>query len=155
MEVARVRAFLRRHPRVALDTCIFIYQWEANPRYSPLTNVIFSSAEQSHITVVTSTITMTELLVHPYQNSDVVRINELFGLLSTYPNLEWIAPDLDIAARAAEIRARHRLRTPDALQAATAVHAHATALVTNDPVFRRVSQLEVLILDEFSLTSNR
>jgi predicted nucleic acid-binding protein len=92
---------------------------------------------------------MTELLVHPYQKSDVVRINELFGLLSTYPNLEWIAPDLDIAARAAEIRAVHRLRTPDALQAATAVHARATALVTNDPVFRRVSQLEVLILDEF------
>ena len=92
---------------------------------------------------------MTELLVHPYQKSDVVRINELFGLLSTYPNLEWIAPDLDIAARAAEIRAVLRLRTPDALQAATAVHARATALVTNDPVFRRVSQLEVLILDEF------
>jgi predicted nucleic acid-binding protein len=149
LEIARLRAWLRRHSRVALDTCIFIYQWEANARYSPLTDIIFSSAEQSHVTAVTSTITMTELLVHPYQKSDVVRINELFGLLSTYPNLEWIAPGLDIAARAAEIRAVLRLRTPDALQAATAVHARATALVTNDPVFRRVSQLEVLILDEF------
>jgi predicted nucleic acid-binding protein len=149
LEIKRLRAFLRTHPRVALDTCIFIYQWEANPRYSPLTNVIFSSTEQSHVSAVTSTITMTELLVHPYRNQDVLRSNELFGLLSTYPNLEWVAPDLDIAARAGEIRALHRLRTPDALQAATAVHANATAFLTNDPVFRRITTLEVLILDEF------
>jgi predicted nucleic acid-binding protein len=91
---------------------------------------------------------MTELLVHPYRNHDVLEINELFGLLSTYPNLEWVAPDLDIAARAAEIRALHRLRTPDALQAATAMHANATALLTNDPVFRRITDFETLILDD-------
>jgi predicted nucleic acid-binding protein len=148
LEVARLRAFLRTHQRVALDTCIFIYQWEGNPHYSPLTNLIFSSTEQSSIAAVTSTITMTELLVHPYRNHDVLEINELFGLLSTYPNLEWVAPDLDIAARAAEIRALHRLRTPDALQAATAMHANATALLTNDPVFRRITDFETLILDD-------
>ena len=149
MEIARLRAFLRTHRRVALDTCIFIYQWEAHPRYSPLTNLIFSSIEQSSITAVTSTITMTELLVHPYRTHDVLKTTELFGLLSTYPNIEWVAPDLDIAARAAEIRARDRLRTPDALQAATALNANATALLTNDPVFQRITELEVLVLDDF------
>jgi predicted nucleic acid-binding protein len=149
LEVARLRAFLRRHRRVALDTCIFIYQWEANPHYSPLTNIIFSSVEQSSIAAVTSTITMTELLVHPYRNHDVLQTNELFGLLSTYPNLEWVAPDLDIAAHAAEIRARSGLRTPDALQAATAVHARASAFLTNDPVFQRITDFETLILDKF------
>jgi len=149
LEIARLRAFLRTHRRVALDTCIFIYQWEAHPHYSPLTNLIFSSIEQSSITAVTSTITMTELLVHPYRTHDVLKINELFGLLSTFPNLEWIAPDLDIATRAAEIRALHRLRTPDALQAATALHANATAFLTNDPAFQRITKLKTLILDEF------
>lgn len=149
MEITRLRAFLRSHHRVALDTCIFIYQWEAHPSYSPLTNLIFSSIEQTSITAVTSTITMTELLVHPYQTHDVLKINELFGLLSTFPNLEWVAPELDIAARAAEIRALHRLRTPDALQAATAVHANATAFLTNDPAFQRITKLKTLILDEF------
>ena len=149
MEVARLRAFLRTHQHIALDTCIFIYQWEANPQYSPLTNLIFSSMEQSSVAAVTSTITMTELLVHPYRSHDVLRTNELFGLLSTCPNLEWVAPDLDIAALAAEIRALHRLRTPDALQAATAVHARATAFLTNDPVFQRITDFETLILDDF------
>jgi predicted nucleic acid-binding protein len=150
LEIARLRSFLRRHRRVALDTCIFIYQWEASPRYSALTDNIFSSLEHSDLAAVTSTITMTELMVHPYRDGDVVRVNELFGLLSTYPNLEWVAPHLEIAASAAEIRAQYRLRTPDALQAATAMHAGASAFVTNDPVFQRVPNLEVLILDNFA-----
>jgi len=144
----RLRALLRRHRRIALDTCIFIYQWEASPRYSVLTDCIFSSLERSDSFAVTSTITMTELLVHPYRNDEVVKVNELFGLLSTYPSLEWVAPDLEIAARAAEIRAQSGLRTPDALQAATAIHSKATAFLTNDPVFRRIKHFEACILDD-------
>jgi predicted nucleic acid-binding protein len=97
---------------------------------------------------VTSTITMTELLVDPYRDHDVERVNELAGLLLSYPNLEWIPGTLQIAVRAAEIRANHRLLIPDALQAATALHANATGLVTNDPVFKRVAELDVLLLDD-------
>jgi predicted nucleic acid-binding protein len=149
LEVARLRAFLRRHTRVTLDTCIFIYQWEGNARYSPLTDCIFSALEQTELVAVTSSITMTELLVHPYRNDDMMQVNEIFGLLSTYPNLDWIAPSLEIAARAAQIRAQHGLRTPDALQAATAIHSNATAFLTNDPVFRRIKSFEALILDDF------
>jgi len=150
LEVARLRAFLGRHRRVALDTCIVIYQLEANRRYSPLTDCILCYVEQSDLSAVTSTITMTELLVHPYRDRDVVRVNELLGLLSTYPNLEWVAPELEIAARTAEIRAQYGLRTPDALQAATAVHSNATAFLTNDPVFRRIKNFEACILDDFA-----
>jgi predicted nucleic acid-binding protein len=143
----RLRAFLRRHRRVALDTSIFIYQLEANARYIALTDQIFSWLERPGGKAVTSTITMTELLVQPYRDSDELRVDEFYGLLSTYPNLDWIAPDLEIADLAARIRAVHRLRTPDALQAANAVHAQASGLITNDPVFERVKDFETLILD--------
>ena len=149
MEVARLHAFFRKHQHVALDTCIFIYQWEGNPRYSPVNNLIFSSIEHSSVNAVTSTITMTELLVHPYRTDDVLKASELIALLSTFPNLDWVAPNLDIAAQAAEIRALYRLRTPDALQAATAVQARASAFITNDPVFQRITKFETLILDKF------
>ena len=149
MEIARFRSVLERHKRVALDTCIFIYQWEAHPRYSRLTDFIFTSLEQSEFSAVTSTITMTELLVHPYRQRDSARVNELAGLLSGYPNLEWIAPDIEVAMHAAEIRAEYNLQTADALQAATAVRAKATAMVTNDPVFKRVPHLGALVLDEY------
>lgn len=149
MEIARFRSVLEGHKRVALDTCIFIYQWEAHPRYSRLTDFIFTSLEQSEFTAVTSTITMTELLVHPYRQRDSARVNELAGLLSGYPNLEWIAPDIEMGMHAAEIRAEHNLQTPDALQAATAIRAGVTAMLTNDPIFKRVPNFEALVLDDY------
>jgi predicted nucleic acid-binding protein len=132
---------------VALDTSIFIYQLEANPKYLRFTDHIFSWIERSGGSSVTSTITMTELLVQPYRESDEQRVEEFYGLLATYPNLEWIAPSLEIADLAAQVRALHRLRTPDALQAATAVHSRATGLISNDPIFERVEQFETLILE--------
>lgn len=90
---------------------------------------------------------MTELLVHPYRDSTAQLVDEFYGLLSTYPNLRWIAPGLEIADLAARFRALHRLKTPDALLAATAAHARATGLITNDPVFERVESFETLVLE--------
>ena len=147
MGLKHLRAFLRRHRLIALDTSVFIYQLEANPRYLPLTCHIFSWLEGPDSKAVTSTVTMTELLVQPYCESDNQRVDEFYGLLSTYPNLDWIAPHLEIADVAARLRALHRLRTPDALQAATAEHAGATGFITNDAVFERVKTFETLVLD--------
>jgi predicted nucleic acid-binding protein len=148
LEVERLRSFLRRHRRIALDTSIFIYQLEANPKYLAHTDPIFSWLERPGSAAITSTITMTELLVLPYRERDEQRADDFYGLLSTYPNLDWIAPNLEIAELAARIRALHRLQTPDALQAATAVHSLASGLITNDPVFERVEGFETLVLDQ-------
>jgi len=145
--VGRLRKLLERHSRLALDTSVFIYQLEANTRYLGLTNSIFSWIEESNATAATSTITMTELLAQPYRDLDELRVNQIYGLLSTYPNLAWVAPNLEIADLAARLRASHRLRTPDALQAATAIYSRSTLLITNDPVFERIQTLEILVLD--------
>lgn len=140
---------MRRHRRVAIDTSIFIYQLEANPRYVVLTDSVFSWLERSGHEAVTSTITMTELLAPSYREKNEHRVDAFYGLLSTYPNLRWIAPDLQVADLAARLRAQHRMRTPDALQAATAIDARATGMITNDPVFARVAEFETAVLDRF------
>ena len=140
-------AFLRRHRRIALDTSVFIYLLEANTRYIELTDPVFAWLERPEHAAVTSTITMTELLVPAYRSGGDERVNEFYALLATYPNLDWMPPSLEIADIAARIRAAHRLRTPDALQAATAVNARATGLITNDPVFERVEGLDALVLE--------
>lgn len=130
-----------------MDTSIFIYQLEANARYLGSSDQIFAWLERTG-NAVTSTITMTELLVQPYRDSDERRVDEFYALLSTYPNLDWVAPTLEIAVLAAQIRAVHRLRTPDALQAATALRARATGLITNDSIFKRVDGFETLVLED-------
>jgi len=148
--VEGLRSFLRRHRRIALDTSIFIYHLQPSPKYLVYTDLIFAWLERPESNAITSTITMTELLVQPYREGDEQLANDFYGLLSTYPNLDWIAPNLEIAEIAARIRALHRLRTPDALQAATAVHSQATGLITNDAVFERVEGFRTLVLDELT-----
>ena len=148
MAVEQLRRFLRRHRRIALDTSVFIYQLEANARYLALTDAAFSWVERAGNEAVTSTITMTELLVPSYRDHNEHRVDEFYGLLSTYPNLQWVAPDLETADLAAQLRALHRLRTPDALQAATAIRAQATGLVTNDLLFARIQEFETAVLDQ-------
>ncbi len=91
---------------------------------------------------------MTELLVRPYREGGQPAVDRFYSLLSRYPNLEWIPLDLRIADVAARLRAEHRLRTPDALQAATAAHVGATGFITNDAVFHRVKAFEVLLLED-------
>lgn len=147
MGVNSLGNFLRHHRRIALDSSIFIYQIESNKRYLTLTDQIFSWLDQPGSKAITSTITMTELLTQPYRVLDEQRVDEFYALLATYPNLYWVAPDLEIADLAARMRVLHKLRTPDAIQAATAVHGRATGLVTNDSAFDRVREIETILLD--------
>jgi hypothetical protein len=91
---------------------------------------------------------MTELLVAPYRDAGDQRVDEFYGLLSTYPNLDWIAPNLEIADLAARFRGWYRMPTPDALQAATAAQARATGLIANNAVFARVGTFETMILEQ-------
>ena len=143
--------FFEQHRKIGLDTSVFIFEIEGNPKYIKLVNPIFVWLDGPKGRAVTSTITMMELLVQPYRLSDIDRVNKLYALLSTYPHLEWIEPTLEIADRAARLRAEYNLKTPDALQAATALACQATGFISNDTVFKRVGGLEVLILDEMLL----
>jgi len=149
LALAQFRRFLRRHQRIALDTNIFIYLLEENPRYLSLADLVFSRIERGECEAVTSTITMTELLVPAYRGGDAQRVATFYGLLATYPNLQWMAPDLETADLAAQVRSEHGLQTPDALQAATALRFGATAILSNDPVFTRVRGFEAAVLDRF------
>ena len=83
-----------------------------------------------------------------YRTGDRRLMKSYDGLLRTYSNLTWTAPEVDLAAMVAWLRADYQLKTPDAIQAATAVHATTSALITNDPVFHRVTELDVLVLGE-------
>ncbi len=148
MSPVKIQAFLERHRRIAIDTSIFIYQIEGHAEYAALAEPVFAWLERGRHSAVASTVTMLELLVQPYRAEDIDRVNRFYALLVTYPNLEWIPLDLAIADLAARYRAAHGLRTPDAIQSATAVTRAATGFVTNDAVFRRIRPLDVLLLNE-------
>jgi predicted nucleic acid-binding protein len=91
---------------------------------------------------------MTELLVMPFRSGRPDAVDEMFSTAIQVPNIEWLSPSLGIAERAARARATYQLRTLDAIQLATALTAGATGFVTNDKDFRRVTDIDVLMLDD-------
>lgn len=149
MGLNRLNTVLSQHRRIAIDSSVFIYHIEAHPKYVALTDAVFSWLDDPTSRGVTAALTMTEILVVPYRNRDEKLVDDFYGLFSTYPNLDWISVDLQVADVAARLRAAYGLRTPDALQAAIAIQTEATALITNDPVFRRVSGFAPIVLDDF------
>lgn len=146
--VAGVDAFLKRHRRLALDTSVFIYFVEQNSKYHGACDAIFRHMESGALTVCTSTLTLLEVLVGPYRQGNEDLAMKFYALLSTYPNLAWLPLSNTVADLAAKFRADHRLKTPDAIQAATAVHFGATGFICNDAAFRRIGELECLILED-------
>jgi predicted nucleic acid-binding protein len=141
-------AFLEEHPLLSLDTNALIYFVERHPRYHSLCDPVFESIENGGLKAVTSTLTLLEILVQPYRKKLDDLVLKFFALLTTYPNLKWVGLDADIADTAARLRADHRLKTPDAIQAATAICSGATGFLCNDAVFKRVKELDCLLLDE-------
>lgn len=144
MEIARL---LAKHRLIALDTCVFIYLMDRHPKYFPVANAVFDRIEHPDCSAVVSTVVLTEILVQPYRNADLPQVESFYSLLTTMPNLEWVAPNLHIANSAASLRASFRLPTPDALIAATAIFCKASALVTNDPIFTRIPGFNTVLLD--------
>jgi predicted nucleic acid-binding protein len=144
-----IASLLARHRLVALDTCVFIYLMERNPKYFEVADAVFDWMELPTSSAVTSTVVLTEILVQPYRTQDLARAESFYSLLTTLPNLEWVAPSLRIAGLAAALRASYRLQTPDALIAATAIFCNASAFITNDPIFKRVPDFDVLVLDDY------
>jgi len=71
-------------------------------------------------------------LVRPLQlgRQDVADEYEL--LLSYFPNVDLEPVTREVLLEAAALRARHRLRAPDAILLATGIRSSATAAVTND-----------------------
>jgi predicted nucleic acid-binding protein len=151
--------FLGEHKRVAIDTNIFVYLVEASDRYGEFAKALFAWVKRPGNSAVASTIVVTELMVPLYKEAaplvagKLSSLHGVFGeeerpevlmMIARYPNLEWITADFAVADLAARYRARYGLKTPDALHAATAVHAGATGFVTNDVGFNRVIEFETL-----------
>jgi len=141
---------LATHTIIGLDTSVFIYHLEAHPVYLPLTRELLAGVEAGRWTAVISTVTVMELTVRPWQLDRPAVARAYEALLVHFPHLILADVTRDVARRAAQLRARYRIRPADALQVATALIHEATAFVTNDRLPTRLSPaLDVVMLDNF------
>jgi len=91
---------------------------------------IFEKLRQGTFRGISSELTLMELTVRPLQLGRQDVADEYEVLIDDFPNLELAAISRDILLEAAALRARYKLRTPDAIQIATGIQTGATISVT-------------------------
>jgi predicted nucleic acid-binding protein len=133
---------------VFLDTAPLIYYIEENRNYSPILNKLFLANSKGDFLFQTSVITLLEVLVHPMRANEQQLVEEYQNILCNSPSIEIIDLNINIAIKAASLRAKYGLKTPDSIQVATALNASSQFFLTNDIRLKAVSEIEILILDE-------
>jgi predicted nucleic acid-binding protein len=133
---------------VGLDTAPLIYFTEDNPRYVKMVDSFFQAVKQGEFTVVTSLLTWLEVLVVPVRMNKIRLVEKYYELLFEIKGLDTVGISKEIVERAAELRAFHpKMRTPDAIQIATAIETNASYFFTNDAHLSNLPGIQVLVLD--------
>ena len=99
-----LREDLGRGP-VGLDTVAFIYFIEEHPDYLPLLDPIFEAVDGGKLQVVTSSLTLLEVLVVPYRFGNLPLAQKYEWLLTRSRGLTLVDLDLPLLRGAAKIRA--------------------------------------------------
>jgi predicted nucleic acid-binding protein len=133
--------------KVGLDTAPCVYYTEENPAYIDVIAPFFEAVGRGDITVVTSVVTLLEVLVHPYKDGNIKLAQRYHDLLFRTQGLTTIVLNLRIAEEAARLRAFHNIRTPDSIQIATAISEEASFFLTNDIHLPSLPNLKMLVLD--------
>ena len=132
---------------VYVDAMVVIYTVELYPDYWPLMEPLWLAAKARTLEVLSSELTIMEVLVKPLKTKDAAMI-AAFERAFTGTDMRLLPITQSILRDAAQLRATTKLRTPDAIHAATAKQIGCSLFVTNDVGFRGVPGLPVVILDD-------
>lgn len=130
---------------VCLDTSLFIYFLEQNPKFYQTSEVYFSKLEKGTIKAVTTILSLTEIL--SYENLMIPEDKIIIEFFAT-PNLIVVEVNQAIAVEAARIRREYKFKLADSIQLATAKCARARAFITNDERLKKFKELKVILLSK-------
>lgn len=140
---------------VALDTSVFIYLIEEEPQFLPHILPLFEEADRGSRVLVTSALTLLEVLVVPYRAGYRQLAERYEQLLTLGRGIRMVEVTRDQLRAAAQLRAATGARTPDALHLVSALSTGCKAFVTNDRRLPAVPGLRVIQLSSYvSATSD-
>ena len=135
--------------RVALDTAIFIYFIEEHARFLPEILPLFQEADQGKRELITSALTLLEVMVVPYRAGNRLLAVRYEALLTRSRGVRLVELSHDQLRAAAQLRAATSVKTPDALHLVAAIGAGCTTFLTNDRRLPPVPGLRILELASY------
>lgn len=131
---------------IGLDTAPLIYFIEEKSPYLSVLEPFFAEMEKGSFLVSTSTITLLEVLVCPLRSGNYSLASDYKDILL---NSKMITIEIShpISERAARLRAKHNIRTPDSLQISASLETGAAYFLTNDLRLPAIPSIEIITLD--------
>lgn len=116
--------------RIFFDTNVFIYLFEDHEPFSSIVDACWRRMIQRGDKLVTSAMTLGELLVKPTRLGEASLIEQYDRTIRSRAQV--VNFDASVAWRYASLRATHKLRNADAIQLACAAHFGVDLFITND-----------------------
>jgi len=116
--------------KVFFDTNVFVYLFEDYEPFSSMVDAIWRRMVQRGDKLVTSAMTLGELLVKPSKLGQASLVEQYDHAIRTRAQV--VSFDVQIAWRYASLRATHTIRNADAIQLACAAHFGVDLFITND-----------------------
>jgi predicted nucleic acid-binding protein len=138
---------LPRGSSVYIDSVVIIYTLQVNPSFYELLEPMWAEFQARNISIVSSELVIPEVLVAPRRSGDLNQIG-IYENLLFHSGIDLMPIDREILLLATELRVKHRLKTPDAIHAATALCANCRRFITNDRDFCNIAGLPVVVLSE-------
>jgi len=132
--------------RLFLDSCVIIYWVEAKePYYSSfITKLSNINDDYPNARIVVSRLSLLECFVLPLREKNKSTY-KLYQDFFSNPDIEIIELDAKVVEVATQLRADYHLKTPDAIQAASAFSLHGKMrFITNDKRFKAVPNLNII-----------
>jgi predicted nucleic acid-binding protein len=117
--------------RIFFDTNLFIYLMEDDGVLGQRVVSLLERISERRDEVITSTLTLAEVLVRPLSEGDMVLAEKYKQLLNS-PGVSMLAFDQSSAWAYAQLRKDKSIKAPDAIQLATAASARCDLFLTND-----------------------
>jgi len=134
---------------VGVDTALFIYFIEEHPRFLRLIDPLFAAADAGKRELVTSALTLLEVLVVPFRAGNLALAERYENLLTRSAGIRIVDLTRDQLRTAAQLRAATAVRTPDAFQLAAAITSACASFITNDRRLPAVAGTRVLQLADY------
>jgi predicted nucleic acid-binding protein len=131
---------------VGVDTAIFVYLVEEDARFLPEILPLFGEADSGRRELVTSALTLLEVLVVPCRAGDAQLAQRYETILTHSRGVRLVDVTRDQLRAAAQLRAVTRVKTPDALQLVAAIGTGCRTFVTNDRRLPAIPGLRVVQL---------
>lgn len=134
---------------VGVDTAIFIYFIEEHPRFLPVIEPLFREVDKGRRKLVTSALTLLEVLVVPYRSGDHLLAARYEALLTKSRGVQVAEVSRDHLRAAAQLRTATRVKTPDALQLVAAMAGGCPVFLTNDRELPALPGIRILQLSSY------